>query len=385
MTARRYALVFALATALLGAGVALFNLAVDPYGVFGTNWLLPDSPLTNVRVRDVRIYLERPDTPNVLVFGSSRAMGGLPADDVERVVPGARVHVFGFPAASISDHLAVLRRMMALRPMHAPATVILLLDADLFGREPPIDTLDMQHHPVVSGANSLHFYFTYLFAVPSRAARRAALESAAMPAFFRASPAVATGQGWVPADVAAPEAFRLETAPSPPPPGPALQAPVANPPANNTPAAPPASAVAAPPVSAVPAEQILRRRRGGGLPLPQDVDRALDQLRAFVALCDAAGIRLVAIMSPLRAPYRAALGNAEIDAVVARIAQVVPVWTFDEAGARGMDGFWGDPSHFTPELGRLMLARALGLAAPSDPRVVGRFVDALRPEDRAAR
>jgi hypothetical protein len=127
---------------------------------------------------------------------------------------------------------------------------------------------------------------------------------------------------------------------------------------------------------AVPAEQILRRRRGGGLPLPQDVDRALDQLRAFVALCDAAGIRLVAMMSPLRAPYRAALGNAEIDAVVARIAQVVPVWTFDEAGASGMDGYWGDPSHFTPELGQLMLARALGLAAPSDPHVVGRFVAA---------
>jgi hypothetical protein len=133
--------------------------------------------------------------------------------------------------------------------------------------------------------------------------------------------------------------------------------------------------VPAPGANVAPTEQILRRRRGGGLPLSQDVDRALDQLRAFVALCDGAGIRVLALMSPLRAPYRTALGNAEVDAVVDRIAQVVPVWTFDEAGARGMESYWGDPSHFTRELGQLMLARALGLPAPSDPRVVGRLVD----------
>lgn len=338
MTARRYALVFIAVTALLAGVVAAFNLAVDPYGVLGTGWLAPpETRLTNFRVRTMRAYFARERPPNVAVFGSSRAMGGFRAEDIAQVIPGAQAHVFGYQAGFIGDHLAVLGRLVELQ--RAPETVILLLDADILGREVPAGALDTRHHPAVSGEDRVHFALTYLFAFPSSTAWRIAAAGIAAPAAFRPTPA-------------APErAPAVAVADLPAPAGP----PAPSEPARGTPPANP--------------------RRGEGLPQGADVARAIAQLRAFVRLCDAAGIRLVVLMSPLRAGYRATLENAAVDAVVARVAQVAPVWTFDEAGAVGMERYWLDGSHFTRELGRLMLARAFALPAPADGRVIGRLHD----------
>src|SRR5262249_11902855 len=160
--------------------------------------------------------------------------------------------------------------------------------------EAPTAAPDMRPHPAVSGADPIRFWFTYLFALPTRYSVRAALEGAAVPAAFRIAPVATAGeQGWMPATVAAPEAYTLAPAPAAPaPPPPPPPAPPAPPPPPPTPVADPARSVpgaladpAPPPPAAVqvaalpraaapPAERIFRRRRGGGLPLPEDVDRA---------------------------------------------------------------------------------------------------------------
>lgn len=324
MQARTYSLA-ALSVAFgLFAGVAAVNLLVDPEAVLGTGVL--GKPLNfNDRYLSMEAYEADPDRYDGLLFGASRG-NVIPQDLLSELMGGATFANFSAIGGQIIDHVAVLEHVLRTKAARGKRlrAVFLLLDVDLFGdRQFANRTIQSQWHPVLTGESMARFKWRYLTAIQTQAWRdevRRAMARAAVRA-----------EGAADDKASAPRvrSASLDREPA----------------VVTSDAAPPAMP---------PPETITTR---------DDFARQLALLAKFVALCQADGVRLVVALSPLRDVNAARFDRVDVEAAVARIADIVPVWDFDvPAWLSQRPDLWLDTSHYAPAVARMMLGRIFGVS-----------------------
>jgi hypothetical protein len=324
MRAKSYAVALSAIGAALFVAVAAANLVIDPQQVFGTG-LIPRIDPVNNRFARFATYQADPDRYDGFLFGSSRARF-LPRDELTRRMNGAHFADFAVDGGAITDHLPVLEyivRQKAARDRSVRA-VALLLDIDYFGSPTSTNRFNNTLLPAeVSGENVLRFRWRHLTWIQFRTWRRAI--SAAWAQASRTGLIVATAHAQeLPLPAPAAEGLKL-------------------------------------------IEPVRERK---------DFDRQLGLLRQFTQLCRGHGIALVVILSPLH-PTNVALADPDLGSAIERVGAVVPLWDFTVSpqlhGNR--PGQWlADRSHFTAEIGVMMLRRIFGDELPDGWKDFGRRV-----------
>jgi hypothetical protein len=334
--------IYALALIALGSGlfvsVSAANLIIDPVGIFGTSPLPPHESNANERYRSFAAFKGNERLDSVL-FGSSRGRA-MPLGELARTLGTAGVASFVVNGGVLADHLPVLD-YLARDPARRVRTVFVLLDVDAMGNRPPTNSGPGTYlAPDVTGENTLRFWWKNLTGVTVLLWRNALRE--AFPPGRENSPV-------------------LPTRPS---------------------ANPGESAVSAddpPSVSADLARQLglasLPERKPGG---PEQITERrmyredIERWRRMVELCRAASIRLVAAFTPMR---RSNLDRyQDFSGVIADFAAFGPVWDFSRFDRLADDDrLWGDESHFSPAVSRLMLRRIAGKSVPPDWEGFGRL------------
>jgi hypothetical protein len=322
MNARAFAFALIAIGAALLAGTMATNLAVDPEAVFGTH---PNALRVNANSRWQRYleYRDRREHPDGAIFASSRG-NGFDRADLAPALGVPSVANFSFTYGMISDHLPTLEYLLRDKAARGERlkSVLLMLDVDHFGKAPWTNTnLDGFLPPEISGEHPARFWWRYLTAfqlrvwiatireVPGRRVERpgrpAAIEAAILPR------------------VALPDISALRRAARP-------------------------------------------ERQYDIVPRPQ-LDAHLAMLARFAALCRQHDVRLTVVTSPLNRLNGRDYDPAELERVAARISRVVPIWDFgmpDWLSDRG--DLWQDPSHFRPEVARMMLERIFGSSGRPD-------------------
>jgi hypothetical protein len=314
------------ALAVIGAAFALLvgtmatNVLVDPEAVFGTH---PGSVRVNANSRYLR-YLDYRDArahPDGAIFASSRG-NGFEHADLARALGVPSVANFSFTYGMISDHLPTLEYLLRDKAARGERlrAVLLMLDVDHFGKPPWTNiNLDGFLPPEISGEHPARFWWRYLTAFQLRVWSATIRQ---VPGRRVAAPPRIVTAAMLPR-VALPDLPRL-----------------------------------------LPAA--LPGRQHDIVPRPQ-LEAHLAMLAQFAALCRHHGVRLTVVTSPLNRANARDYDPAELARVSERIARVVPVWDFgapDWLSDRAE--LWQDPSHFTPEVARMMLGRIFGPAGRAD-------------------
>lgn len=160
---RTYVVATIAIAAMVLLGTMAANVLIDPQGVFGTRLFVPVvNP--NLRYFDLQAYKAAPDRYDGALFGSSRGQ----IFDTELLAEYLGVHAvanFSVPSGLMTDHLPTLEYLLrdkAARRSHLTA-IFLLLDADLFGREPwTNNNADSFLPPEIGGQSQWHFWWRYL-------------------------------------------------------------------------------------------------------------------------------------------------------------------------------------------------------------------------------
>jgi hypothetical protein len=321
MHARTYAVALSTIGAALFVAVAAANLIIDPQQVFGTGLIPPTDP-TNNRFARFAAYQADANRYDGLLFGSSRARF-LPRDELARRM-NARFADFAVDGGALTDHLPVLEyivRQKAARNGKVRA-VVLLLDIDYFGSPVSTNRFNNTLLPAeVSGESVLRFRWRHLTWIQFRTWRRAI--SAAWAQAVRTGLIVSTAHAQALPQAAAPGLELIEP---------------------------------------------VRERK--------DFARQLGLLQQFTQLCRNNSIPLVVILSPLH-PTNVALGDPDLGRAIERVGAVVPLWDFTVSpqlhGNR--PGQWlADRSHFTAEVGVMMLRKIFGEELPDGWKDFGRRV-----------
>ena len=301
MRPRAYAISLMALAAIMFSGIVAANVALDPQLMLGTR-LIGEWRLPNDRYRALQTYLDEPNRYDGLRFGSSRAPA-IRIEQISRDMEGARFADFAVYGGQIPDHLTVLeyvvRQTTALKGNKIRA-VFLLLDLDLFV-VPTIGNSAMHTlwHPAVTGETRVRFMWRYLTAIQFQA-WRTAFRSAWMPGQAGHQPAQALGIAAQPATLPAKPMNRITVLPA--------------------------------------------------------FERQIAMLRRFVEICSSNDIQLVVALSPLHRSNAARYEPSDLDRAVQRVGEVVPVWDFESPDwLSGRPDLWHDLSHFTADVGDMML------------------------------
>jgi hypothetical protein len=309
---RTYCLSFVATAFALFAAVAGLNLALDPQAAFGTR-LVPSS-FRNDRFVQFAAYQEAADTYDGVLFASSRGRF-IPPDELGKRM-NANFAVFTLDGGTLSDHVPLLefiirQKTARQKPLKA---VMLLLDVEEVGNPPAALLFDNTvMPPEVRGENKLRFWWRHLTWVQLRAWRGAIREARRL-----ADTIVEPEQDEEASDQINPQV----------------------------------------PFAASPLHKTIRQRDG--------FDRDLGLLRRFVTLCREHRISLVVAVSPLN-PRNPVLRDPDLAQAIDRISAVVPLWDFTRQThlLPDLKRYWmADGSHFTDEVGRLMLRRMFGEELP---------------------
>jgi hypothetical protein len=324
MHARAYVVALSAMGAALFLAVAAANLVIDPQQVFGTG-LIPRTDGENNRFARFAAYQAQADSYDGLLFGSSRARF-LPRDELSRRMNGATFADFAVDGGAVTDHVPVLEyilRQKAARQQKVRA-VVLLLDIDYFGSPTSTNRFNNTLLPAeVSGENVLRFRWRHLTWIQFRTWRRA----------ISAAWAQASRTGLIVATAHAQEQPQL-----------------------------------APAAEGLKLIEPIRERK--------DFDRQLGLLRQLAQLCRDNGSALVVILAPLH-PSNVALADPDLGRAIERVGAVVPVWDFTYSPQLhgGRAGQWlADRSHFTAEVGVMMLRKIFGDELPDGWKDFGRRV-----------
>ena len=318
LTAKFYALTLIVVSFVLFIAVVAANVLIDPQRVFGLE-LFPNKRNENLRYAQYLAYRKAEPSFGGLLFASSRG-SGIPLDVLSARTGGVRYADFTVGAGMITDHLPVLER--AIRDKAARGEqlkqVFLLLDIDLLGERPSTNrNPQTQLHPDLTGEDPVRFWVRYLTAIQFHAwrddVRRASL------------PKGAVLDEPVPAEPPMP---RIRLATLGPPPLPLPKEPMR--------------------VTARP-----------------DYQRQLALLRRFAELCRDNGINLTIATSPI---HRITLSYVDVNdlmAAVADVSRITPLWDFGSPSwLSDRHDLWADHSHFTAEVGRMMIERITTGALP---------------------
>jgi hypothetical protein len=312
------------------AAVAVTNLIIDPQTAFGTR-LVPSS-FRNDRFVQFAAYQAEADSYDGLLFASSRGRF-IPRDELGKRM-NANFAEFTLDGGTLSDHLPLLEYIVRQkaangRPLKA---VMLLLDVEEIGNPPAALLFDNTVlPPEVTGENKLRFWWRHLTWVQLRTWRNAIREARRMTQAVPTAPALVASERQAPV-----AGFIVGTA-------------LAQTPEEMNPQAPFAVSYLHKPI----------RQRDG-------FDRDLGLLRRFAALCREYGISLVVAVSPLN-PRNPVLLDPDLPDALDRISSVVPLWDFARHSGLLPDlkRYWmADGSHFTAEVGELMLRRMFGEELP---------------------
>jgi hypothetical protein len=330
--ARRYVIAaIALAVVWLAATMAA-NILVDPQGVFGTP-LVRGHLNANARYGAFRDYEAAPERYDAVLFASSRG------NIFDRALLAEQLGVrtvanFSVPFGLLTDHLPALEFLLRDKAARGGrlAAVVLVLDADFFGKAPWTNiNIDSFLPPQMSGESQFRFWWRYLTAFQLTHWKND------LRALAGSRPA------------AAPEAGALRAR---------LTA------AALVPVLPP-GLIARPPTPI--AETFLEETSAPEI--RSDLARQLELLARFVALCRAHDVRLIIVFSPLNRQNvrdEQAPDNARI---VDQVARVAPVWDFDRpAWLSERTDLWLDFSHYSTAVATMMMQRVLGAptSAPAD-------------------
>jgi hypothetical protein len=137
MSPSRYCLTLGAAALAIAGAVAAFNYAVDPYLIFDAprvSHFNALKPAAATRERMMKAYQIGRLDANTIVIGSSRPDMGL--DPASKAWPASAQPVYnmGLVGGDVAQGLRYLRHYVAMRPGHAPKTLIVGLDFenDLF-------------------------------------------------------------------------------------------------------------------------------------------------------------------------------------------------------------------------------------------------------------
>jgi hypothetical protein len=317
MQPRTYVIALAASAFALFIAVAAANLLLDPLAVFGTR-LVPASDDMNTRYYRFTQYEMAADRYDGLIFGSSR-VAALPPEELSRRMGDVNFASFSVDLGQLTDHLPVLRYVLAQKQSRGLRlrAVFLLLDLDSFGGRPLTNSsLHFLLPPALTGESDGRFWWRNLTAI-QKEAWRAALQRA-----------------W----------RRAAGAPAP------QEPPALAPAVMQTVTANPA------PASAPSLTRVTERL---------DFDHQLALLADFVSLCRQNGVQLIVATPPISRTEVADFDPADLDRAGAMISRVVPLWNFtDTVGLPDDPAIWRDRGHFQPAIGQLMLDRIFGRELP---------------------
>ena len=132
----RFWKMFLAAGAWILAIVALLNLLVDPFGMYGTG-LFP-SMVSNRYLAKLTLFRAADPPPSALILGSSRV--GLIDPDLVTEITGERCFSWGVPVARAETYLAIMK--IALDEVDAP------IDLVIVGAEPEVFHPTSEVHPM---------------------------------------------------------------------------------------------------------------------------------------------------------------------------------------------------------------------------------------------
>jgi hypothetical protein len=323
----------AIAATLLFATMAA-NVLIDPQGVFGTKLFVPVvNP--NLRYLDLKTYKADPDRYDGVLFGSSRGENF----DLKLLAQGLGVHAvinFSVPQGFMTDHLPALEYLLrdkASRGSRIKA-IFLMLDADLFGREPWTDNnADSFLPPEVGGESRWRFWWRYL-TIFQFGTWRQYIDRA----LGSAGPVRARAQR---ADVKTAMAAMLS-----------LQSPQAG-------------------GSQAATESNAGAQNDAQPRIRADLARQLSLFDRFLALCRKHDITLTVAFSPLNRNNEGAsdVQMPDNERIVDMIVRRMPVWDFDRpAWLSNRPDLWNDVFHFKQPVSDMMLQRIFTghSAAPAD-------------------
>jgi hypothetical protein len=335
MPPRRYAQALIVLAATLFLAVVGANVIIDPQALFGTG-LLP--PTKNPNDRYQRFAELQTQNYDGLFLGSSRGVA-FSMDELSART-GVKFARFAVALGSLTDDIAVLQYVLRTKAGKGERlrAVFLLLDPDSFGT-PPRTNGSPQYAlpPALSGESPGRFWWKNLTAIQFEA------WASVISQIWRAQ-----GRAERPdhPSLLQPLAARLLESVS-------LSAALAQGASGPTPTPPQAL------------EQITSK-----IHFPPQ----LALLERFVALCRANGVQLIVATSPVHRLSVELYDPMDLQRVVERIADIVPVWDFTgEFWLTDRPDLWGDINHFHPEVAQRMMDRIFGRDLPPPWEHFGRL------------
>jgi hypothetical protein len=311
------------------------NLVLDPEAVFGTKQF-PASVNRNERYERLQAYKRDRLTVDGLLFSSSRGVY-LDNEMLGKEMGVSHLLSLSVSYGMITDHLPLLAYILrdkAARGQKLKA-VMLLLDADFFGKPPWTNSnINSFLPPELTGESALRYWWRYLTVFQFRLWRDV-VRSSLSPKGRSAGAAM----NWL------------------------ATAKAANISDNNR--APMEDAASPSRASITAVSEDYRRHWNSIRP---DFDRQYEKLKEFVVLCRDNGVQLTVAMSPLIRQNLNLHEPGTLDGLVDRLSRVVSIWDFSLSVADHPE-YWLDVSHFDLAVGKMMIGRIFGdndVTLPSD-------------------
>lgn len=328
MIGKRYSLALIAGAALLFAATCAANILLDPEYVFRTG-LFPKTVNWNERNGRLEQYKKEPRSVDGLLFSSSRG-NVLKLEQLASSMNASHLMSVSVSYGMITDHLPIFEYIMRDKAAHGEhlKAVMLLLDADFFGKQPWTNSnINSFLPPELSNESPVRYWWRYMTVFQYRLWRNA-LRSAQIKPANAALPATT---------------------------------PVIAPPAIPEAARPPIPLVA----------ETYRRSWNS---LRPDLKRQLADLERFVWLCRSNGVKLTVAVSPMIQQNLDSHEPGMIDDLTRRLSTVTPLWDFNSPPViAGHRKYWLDFSHFSPEAGSFILHRIFGGDLPPDFAAFGKL------------
>lgn len=320
MKLKRWLLLFVGVCLLCTAAFAGFNALVDPFGVFGDpllDWYGYDMTM-NPRVAKVA-YLEKcHENYDSYVIGSSK-VSSIPVDELNEYT-GASFYNMTWYGGGLWDEQ---RMIWYLLDNYEVKNIVLALDPSIAVEyRDGTDDLKQQMHCKVDGTSALKFYGSYLFCNPTYALDKL---SAYLDRGFLQSP----DSVYLP-ETGVYNKQRRDASPI-----------------NDL-------------DSYLDYEPGPFTDKVGTVALPY-IQESVDAIRDIKNRCDAAGVNLTVIWSPLSDEELGSYRREEVEELLVGVAQVTDSWNFLGLGSVQCDPrYYYDNHHFRNCVGTMMLARIFG-------------------------